>query len=278
MDANPERWLAGRSAYICVNPGIRAHLQLIAEILEHFQLNHVLDPTIDAPEVLIGKLTEFINPIREFFASASQSQIEHRFARRFGEGGVLEYQYALVDLLSRSQPDFGSAAYKDYKANKENERVDQAARDVEDIQNAVSQICFEILKQVHGTKELPSGEKAYWDVGIESAEIKQKAYQKQQAAPIDKRAPREAYVDFIDYMRIFRQTNNWSHFEKIMNIPLPGEKGKKYYLDWMERINELRRVTAHKSPFRQFKDDDFDLIIYLKNELFKNAEANGFDL
>ncbi len=35
MDANPERWERGRSAYICVNPGIRAHFQLMQEILQH---------------------------------------------------------------------------------------------------------------------------------------------------------------------------------------------------------------------------------------------------
>jgi hypothetical protein len=29
MDANPTRWQNGRTAFICVNPGIRAHFQLI---------------------------------------------------------------------------------------------------------------------------------------------------------------------------------------------------------------------------------------------------------
>jgi DNA sulfur modification protein DndB len=142
----------------------------------------------------------------------------------------------------------------------------------------VSEICIETLKNVHGTQELPSGEKAYWEIGIENSDIKQKAYQKQQSEPYEKRAPREAYIDFIDSIKILKQPNNWPHFESVFNIPLPGEKGKKYYLDWMDKINELRRITAHRSPYRNFRDEDFELIASIKGELYKRAVDKGFDL
>lgn len=278
MDANQERWIAGRAAYICVNPGIRAHFQLVAEILDHLSAKHVLDPQLDSTEIIISKLTDFIQPIAEFVKTAPPKQVEQRFARKFGEGGVLEYLYNLIDLLSKKRPDFGNEDYKNYKSNQVDVRINQAARDIEDIQNAVSLICIETLKHVHGTHELPSGEKAYWEIGIENADIKAKAYQKQQSEPYEKRAPREAYIDFIDYVKIIKQPNNWPQFESIFNIPISGEKGKKYYLDWMEKINELRRITAHKSPYRSFKDEDFELIGFIKHELYNRAVDKGFDL
>jgi len=190
----------------------------------------------------------------------------------------LQYQYNLVDLIVHIHTDFGSLEYKSYKSNESDERVSQAARDLEDIQSAVAELCIETLKIVHGIHELPSGEKAYWDIGIESADIKQKAYQKQQSNPSDKRDPREAYIDFIDWVKIIKQQNNWSHLEALLSIPLPGEKGKKYYLDWIEKINELRRVTAHKSPYRTFKEEDFETISMIKAELYKRAEAKGYHL
>jgi hypothetical protein len=62
------------------------------------------------------------------------------------------------------------------------------------------------------------------------------------------------------------------------DIPVPGERGKKYYLDWMDKINELRRITAHKSPYRSFRDEDFELIGYIKRELYNRAVDRGFDL
>lgn len=278
MDANHERWLAGRSAYICVNPGIRAHFQLVSEILEHLSAKHVIDPQTAKPDQIVAKLTEFVEPIAEFMKTATEKQVEQRFARKFGEGGVLEYFYNLIDLLVKKHPTFGSDDYKKHRANEIDVRVGQAGRDVEDIQNAVAQICIATLKSVYGTDELASGEKAYWEIGIENADIKQKAYQKQQADPREKRALREAYIDFIDYVKIIKQPNNWPHLELIMSIPLPGEKGKKYYLEWMEKINDLRRVTAHKSPFRTFAEGDFETISYIKNEIYKRAEEKGFDL
>jgi len=278
MDANQDRWSAGRAAHVCVNPGIRAHLQIIVETLDYLSAKHILDPQTESPDHLIAAIADFVNPIAEFLRSATPRQIELRFARKFGEGGVLQYQYNLVDLIVPKHPDFGSSEYKNYKSNQTDERVSQAARDLEDIQSAVAELCIETLRIVHGSHELPSGEKAYWDIGIESADIKQKAYQKQQSEPSNKRAPREAYIDFVDYIRIIKQTNNWSHFEPLFSIPLPGEKGKKYYLDWIEKINELRRVTAHKSPYRTFKDDDFETISMIKTELYKRAEAKGYQL
>ena len=260
MEANLDRWNSGRTAYICVNPGMRAHLQLMSEILNYLASKHILDPQVDSPDKMVDELAEFIRPICEFVGNASPKSIEQRFARRFGEGGVRDYEYNLIDLISTKYPDFGSKDYKDFKANQSDARVDQAARDLEDVQNAVSLICIETLKSVHGTQEMASGEKAYWEIGIDSADIKEKAYKKQQSEPVAKRALREAYIDFIDYVKIIKQANNWGHLEPILSIPLPGEKGKKYYLDWMDKVNELRRVTAHRSPYRSFKDEDFETI------------------
>src|SRR5829696_2707900 len=60
MDANPERWRRGRSSYICVNPSIRAHFQLIQEVLQHLQSRGVVDPLTAPPEAVIDALVEFV--------------------------------------------------------------------------------------------------------------------------------------------------------------------------------------------------------------------------
>src|SRR5215211_7256907 len=39
-----------------------------------------------------------------------------------------------------------------------------------------AKVVIETLKKIHGVHELPSGEKAYWDLGIENADIKHNAY------------------------------------------------------------------------------------------------------
>ena len=115
---------------------------------------------------------------------------------------------------------------------------------------------------------MPSGEKAYWEVGIESSSAKEQAYKRQQSDPIEKRLPKDAYVDLLDLMKIVRQKNNWQYFEGVFNIPLPDEKGKAYYLKWMERFNELRRIASHASPLRMYSEDDFEFLDWLNKEFY----------
>jgi DNA sulfur modification protein DndB len=278
MDANPIRWEKGRTAYVCVNPGIRAHFQLVQEILRFLAEQGDFDPSVESPEKIVAALSTFIEPVRTFLASASDKQIEANFARKFGEGGVREYFYNLCEIVQKKHRNFGGEDFKKYKAHAADARVQQADEDIGDLQGSISKVVIETLKKIHGTHELPSGEKAYWDTGIENVEIKQGAYKKQQQATVAKRAPKEAYLDLIDFEKIIKQPSNWTEFEPIFNVPLPGEKGKKYYLTWLDKLNEIRRVSAHKSPYRQYSEEDLEFVSLIKAELFDRFSAAGFEV
>ena len=278
MDANSGRWERGRSAHICVNPGIRAHFLLIQEVLLFLVEQGDFDPSAETAEKVVAKLVAFIEPILAFVADASDKVIEANFSRKFGEGGVREYFYNLCEIVQKKHKDFGGEDFKKYKAHAADARVQQADDDIGDLQEAISRVVIETLKKIHGTHELPSGEKAYWDTGIENVEIKQNAYKKQQQATVAKRAPREAYLDLIDFEKIIKQPSNWPTFEPIFNVPIQGEKGKKYYLTWLEKLNEIRRVSAHKSLYRQYSDEDLEFVSSIKTELFDRFTAAGFEI
>jgi DNA sulfur modification protein DndB len=278
MEASPARWRAGRSAYISVNPGVRAHLQLINECLKSIELNSALDINNATEDQLIDELTKFCQPIFDFVRSASDSEIQDRFSKRFGEGGVVQYLYHLYDILKRKHHNFGPKDYIDFKSKQSDTRAKNTTDDVLFIQDLVGRIVIDTLKKSHGLKEMRSGEKSYWELGIENLDIKQNAFRKQQMEPPERRAPKEAYLDFMDYPKIVRQKNNWEFFEPLLSIPMPGEKGKTYYLDWMERFNELRRVAAHKTAARTYEPDDYTFLDWLKSELYPRAERGGFEL
>jgi DNA sulfur modification protein DndB len=278
MEASVDRWQKGRAAHICVNPGIRAHFQLIQEALIYLQSNEKRDPQTDSTDNLVAALKKFIKPFLDFVTHAPDNDIEKKFARKFGEGGVLAYFYNLCDILHTKHKEFGSKEFKKFKSQQADARVDKTDKDISDLQSAISEVVIESLKKIHGIKELPSGEKAYWDLGIENADIKQNAYKKQQSAPAAKRALKEAYLDLIDFEKIIKQPNNWPQFEPIFNIPTQSEpKGKKYYLHWLERLNEIRRTSAHKSPYRSFSEEDFEFIAWLNDELYDRFKEAGFE-
>jgi len=112
MDANPERWEKGRAAYICVNPGVRAHFQLIQEVLQYLGSKRIIDPMIDSADEITTALTKFIEPIKDFISSTSDKQIESKFSRKFGEGGVSEYFYNLCEILQKKHKEFGSQEFR----------------------------------------------------------------------------------------------------------------------------------------------------------------------
>ncbi len=150
---NPIRWQNGRTAYICVNPGIRAHFQLIHEVLQHLHSRGVIDAFTASPETLISAAVDFIEPLRVFVCDATDRQIEEKFSRKFGEGGVVEYFYNMCDIIGRKQKEFGNDEFKKFKAQQADARLEQTERDISDLQNSIVTVVVESLK---GTSKNPS--------------------------------------------------------------------------------------------------------------------------
>jgi DNA sulfur modification protein DndB len=278
MDVAPARWDAGRDAHISVNPGIRAHLLLINEVLRYLETKESIDPHTASEDELVKKLTGFVAPIFSFLGSASDIQIAQKFARMFGEAGVARYQFNLFELLLGKHPDFGPKEFHDYRAKQTDARSALASRDTLDLQDYVMKAVIETLKKVHGTHEMNSGEKAYWELGIENLDIRQNAWKRQQMDPQERRAAKEAYLELIDCAKIIKQANNWDQFEPLFNIPAPNEKigQKKYHLDWIEKLNDLRRIAAHKTSMRNYQPADYEFIDWLKAQLYPTLEKHGF--
>ncbi|OPX99389.1 MAG: hypothetical protein A4E58_00303 [Syntrophorhabdus sp. PtaB.Bin006] len=275
-EANPQRWENGREAYISVNPGIRAHLMLINEAVNYLAYQQSLDFVTVAEQDFIRYLTEIATPLYDFVSTGKDEQITASFSRKFGEGGVKEYFYKLCDLVTSKYPDFGPTEFKTYIERKTDNRVTDADQLIIKLTNDITNYVIKVLKAVHGTHVMQSGDMAYWELGIESRRAKDNAYKKQQEDPILKRLPKEAYLDILDIKDIVQQSNNWLHFEPVFNIPMEGEKkGKKYYTQWIVVFNELRRIPAHKSSLRTYSEDDFNFLDWLRTEFYDRLEHKG---
>ncbi len=274
-DSSPARWEKGKAGAVLSNPGVRAQLLLVAEIFRYVALQRGVDPELASDGELMAEASAVIPPVLDYIRGASDDEFLRNFSRKFGEGGVAEYFNNLRRLIHEQRPDFGGADLKKWLAERDEARVEQANQDVMRMTRELSDYVFYVLKRVHGEHEITgSREKAYWDIGIESAETKAKAYRRQQEDPPESRRPREAYVDTIELMQIVRQKNNWEHFKSVLNIEMTAErKGKTYYLDWMEKLNIIRRVAAHPSSLRVYTEEDYTFIDWLKSNLFARLDA-----
>lgn len=266
--ANPSRWEAGRAAYVSTNPGIRAHLSLVAEIVRYLEHKNGLDFHALDEKKFATYVGELAKPVFEFVNAASDEEIAKRFSRKFGEGGLKEYLYNLFNLVHEGRTDFGPTEFLNWVAQSESDRVEDANRLVMLLSERLTNYVIDTLKAVHGVKTLPSGDPAFWEIGIESRRVKDNAYDKQQADSAERRKPREAYLDIVDLEDIVKQKNNWDHFEPVFRLPMPSEKaGQKYYLSWIARFNELRRIAAHKNSLRTYTEADLEFLDWLKGQL-----------
>ena len=111
-DAAPQRWDAGKGAYICTNPGIRAELLLLSDILNYLGYKKGLDINMLDEESLLEHVNHIIQPLAEYLSNADDADIYERFSRRFGEGGVLEYFDQLCTIVNSNISDFGSEDFR----------------------------------------------------------------------------------------------------------------------------------------------------------------------
>lgn len=271
--ADPDRWERGRAGYVLSNPGIRAYLQLCAELFAYIREKKGIEPETASKDLLLQEAEAYLQPVISHLRVAPDEVLGAKFSRKFGEGGVREYFFNLCELVQEADSGFGPEEFKTYISLREDSRLKMAHTDVIELSSRLMDYVFGRLKEVYGDQKLRSGEDAYWAEGIESNQIKESAYKKQLADPADRRRPMFAYLELLDLMKIVRQKNNWEHFEHVFNVPLPGEKGKTYYLDWMEKFNALRRIPAHSSSMRIYDEEDYQFIEWLKSEVYPRLES-----
>lgn len=272
--ANPQRWEAGRAAYVCVNPGIRAHLMLIPEIIGYLSQKKNIDFALLSETEAVSEIIEIAKPLLLYFRLATDDDVRDKYSRKFGEGGVKEYLYNLCDLISKEYPDFGSEEFKRYVTQRESNAVDEANHFIMSFSENLMDHVIKGLKSRYGDRRTDSGELAYWELGVTSRRVLDNAYKKQSTDAASRRKPKEAYLDIIDLKEIVETPDNWLFFESAINIPLPDEKkgSKKYHTGWIAKFSEIRNIAAHKNSLRTYTDEDLEFVDWLRNEAAPRIE------
>ena len=265
--ANPVRWEAGRDAYVATNPGFRAHLNIIAEIKSYLTHKRSIDFDLMKEEEFANYIVDFARPIFSFIGDASDEEIRNRFSRKFGEGGVKEYTYRLMEILAETHNDFGPDEFRRWMEQSASEKVDEINNFLMKFSERLTNFVIDTLKGVYGTYRLPSDEPAYWEIGVESERIRRNAFEAQQRDKT-RRSRKEAYLNIVDLSEIVKQKNNWPHFEHVFQNPCAGDKrGQKYYLSWVIKFSELRNIAAHKNRLRTYTDEDLEFVDWLRTEV-----------
>lgn len=266
-NANLTQWEKGREGYLCTNVAVQAYIMLFGSLIRYWEANTAADSReMDVEEILL-EIEEYLTPILEFLEDVNETKMQTAFQVPFGSGGPVEYYFRLCRLVKGKYPDFQPEGMKDWEAEQSEEKIQTADRKIRQLIEQSLKYIFTIFRNIHGEER-----DAYWDKGVPDKNIKAEAYKKSLEDEVEHRMSLENYLDVIDVKKIVEQKQNWPLFKPVFNIPEPGEKGYAKNLKWMERINELRRVSAHPSEKRHYRIDDFDYIDYIHDEFFKRLK------
>jgi hypothetical protein len=92
----------------------------------------------------------------------------------------------------------------------------------------------------------------------------------------NKRGGKEYYFDLLDYKKII--DDNWEIFEKRFGY---GKGGKPKRLEWLDFINEVRRIVAHASSGKTVSMENYQKLLALNQwlgmQLIEKIEESGTD-
>lgn len=269
-ETNLARWEAGRPGRLCTNEGIQGFTLLLGELVRFLETTHGANLRAKSESDVQELVGPMLEPVLNELTSGGAS-VDALLTVPYGSGGPRELFLRLVRIVRRDFPSLRPDGYEDWERSQSEELRLTADQQIQKINILVQNHIFTYFRRIYGEQK-----RAYWEKGVTNKEIKTKAYAKSLDDP-DEGLPLETYLDFIEFKKIIEQKDRWPLFRDVMDIPINGAKGKAKNLEWMERVNELRRIPAHASDQRNYKLEDFSLLEKVARTLEQRINAFDYD-
>ncbi len=208
---------------------------------------------------LIKQIEPYLGPVFKYVKDTSDDAFAARFKVEFGSGGTKTYFYELCRMVKQECCTFDPPGLSRHVAEMSAEIIAEAEQRWKWINETVHDHVVSVLEENYGDN--------FFQAGIANKEIKKKALEKMMDDPADQQKSPEVYLDFIQLKTIVEQKENWPLFQSTLNIQMPDEsKGRAKYLDWFDRVNNIRRIFAH-SYGRNLEEADVETLAVVEGKL-----------
>ncbi len=269
-NADMTRWDRGREGKVCTNEGTQAFTALLGEMVSHIYKGDLERARRTPEHQLIADVSPLLSPVLDFIKSGVPN-VDQTFSVQYGSGGPPEYFFRLANIIKAKEPSFHPVGFDEWQITQSEELQNQADRQLQEINGLTGKHIFAVFRALYGEDR-----NAYWEKGVISKEIRTRAYEKSLDYPVEDRGPLETYLDFIEFKKIIEQKAHKNLFRDVFHIPEPNEKGVAFAFDWMDKINELRRIPAHRAEGRTYKAEHFGFIDRIWNTLSTRIKAYGY--
>ena len=265
----PDVWASGLEGGVCTNISVCAIFLLIDEAFKCYEAETRNDcKELEAEDLAIVAL-DYLSPLLEKLNTLGDNDIRNLFKEGipYGSTGPKELFLKLVGVIREKYPSFGPADFEVWESELNKERARDAGNKLQEMNEKVCSVLFGILRREYG-------EGFYWDKAISDKVMKTNAYNRSLDEDVETRGRIEEYLNFLDYRKIIERKENWALVKEIFDIPLPGEKGKSKNLIWFDKMNDIRKKTAHTSSNRQLSPDEIELVDYIYTQFNERVREN----
>lgn len=261
---NTEWWNigSGEGGGLAMNDGVAALIAVLRSVFEVLERKgYKLIAKSDRE--LVHLISPYAEALGKYLGTLDLSE-RKRFRDARGVIGVSfrtrQCQYGMTRFISDFSPEG-----LDHWVNEQRLQTNKHAKDIIDrIEVKLQQFIISELQA-----EYTSDEQIWWYEGVPSA-IRAKATSRMEEDK-NKRGGREYYFDLIDYKKII--VDNWQIFEKYMAF---GKGSKDKRVEWLDFVNETRKIVAHASSGKTVKIEDFNRLVefnsWLENQLVPASE------
>lgn len=264
-EANPNIWRSGADGAVWTNTGVSALLMVVAEAIRTYEKSSGLDCKELTAEEIAEQVQDIIAPIIDRLKTQTDGQIAKLFKDGvpYGYTGPSQLYLKLVGVVREKTKKFGPADFDQWRNEQNQERAKHASEKVQELNAAICSAIFDRFRTQYG-------EEHYFSKGVTNKEMRTAAFAKMQDDEVGEQGKIEEYLNLIDYKRIVEKSDHWPLFESLFSIKLDDDKaGQAKYLRWMDKLNDVRKKTAHQAVGRVVTDPEVDFIEWVHQAFFE---------
>lgn len=261
-EKSEQNWDLGSSGggFISMNIGIASVIRLVDSIIKLDSLSNNSQIQTKSAEDIFDICKPKLEHLSNYINGLSISEIQNfRSAGTGGQGRDNVYR-EFQNYIYQNDPDFNPDGLQEWIRNNSGEFNASGTEMVRDLELKIFDIVkSKIIEKYNFGAEWLRPEAIPRGVLSKTYEM----YNEQ-----GQREPQENFLDLSSYKSIIEKGDNWSScFKDIFTDPrIVGSANKERSLEWMLKLNEIRRKTAH--PTRApITPDENEFLIFLKSWL-----------
>lgn len=264
-ELNQEWWNigSGEGGGLAMNDGIATLIAVLRSVFEHLETKGNKLVRYNDTDIL-ELLTPYAKALGTYLSSFDESQ-RKAFRDLRGVAGVTFRTKQCQQGIRTIKKEFNPEGLDEW-ITLQKQQTNKNTKDLIDkIEVSLQEYIINLLKEQYGIDD-----ELWWYESIPAA-IRTKVTLRMEEDK-NKRGGKEYYFDLIDYKKII--ADNWDLFEKSLGF---GKGNKDKRTEWLDFINEKRKIVAHASSGKTISIEDFTKINEYYNWLSLQIETSLVD-